>query len=165
MLGICRNSAGSAGDLATECRIRVESFRLSAVTDTGGLKPRQTVGTLWALFTIYLFYFCYGPTPPQKPLPGARNRPLGPGNEVPSQHKVKKESKCQTRNPPNQEPKRPETSTCQVCPAVDIKLLLSGSWEGVTSELSCDEEPLENTQIYVASISSISSTNVWLHFG
>jgi hypothetical protein len=32
----------------------------------------------------------------------------------------------------------------------------------VTSELSCDEEPLENTQIYVA---SISSTNVWLHFG
>ena len=30
-----------------------------------------------------------GPKASQKPLPGARNGPLGPGNEVPEQHKNK----------------------------------------------------------------------------
>ena len=36
---------------------------------------------------IYIIFFCIilgGPTSPQQPLPGARNRPLGPRNEVPA---------------------------------------------------------------------------------
>ena len=36
--------------------------------------------------------FSGGPKPPQKPLPGARNGPLGPGNEVP-EHKQSKMSR------------------------------------------------------------------------
>ncbi len=48
------------------------------------------VSALWALIKKYVFLLLLGgPKPPQMPLPGARNRPLGPRSEVPDKSKYK----------------------------------------------------------------------------
>ncbi len=54
-----------------------------------GHRATINVGALWALIKIYMFYYFGGSETPSKDLPGARNRPLGPGNEVPEQNQKK----------------------------------------------------------------------------
>ncbi len=59
---------------------------------TDDMLLRVTVGAVWAPINKYICYYFGGPTSPQKRLPGTRNRPLGPSNEVPEPSRTSPES-------------------------------------------------------------------------